>query len=59
MIIAITVYLRNEKTGLKSLVVSHGIERESGRQVVLPCEHPKDIGAIWNAELREWVILSK
>ena len=59
MIIAVTFIHRDEKTGQKKLVVSHGIDREAGKQIVLPCEHPKDIGATWNESLREWVIPSK
>lgn len=59
MIIAVTMYHKNEKTGRTSLIVSHGVERETGKHIVLPCEHPKDLGAAWNAELLEWILPAK
>ncbi|WP_336658050.1 hypothetical protein [Leclercia adecarboxylata] len=56
MIIVVTTTEKNEKTGLMELLASHGVEEESGRQVVLPAEHPKEIGAHYSDELQSWVI---
>lgn len=36
MIIVVTTTEKNESTGLMELLVSHGIEEKTGRQVVLP-----------------------
>lgn len=56
MIIVITSKERNEKTGKVETVVSHGVEAETGRVVVLPCETPERIGAKFNAEFGEFVL---
>jgi hypothetical protein len=56
MIIVITSKERNEKTGKIETVVSHGVEAETGRAVVLPCETPERIGAKFNVELGEYVL---
>jgi len=56
MIIVVTTTEKNEKTGQMELLASHGVEESTGRQVVLPAEHPKDIGAHYSDELQSWVI---
>lgn len=56
MIICITTWHVDAKTKRKSLVVSHGVDRETGKQITLPTEHPRELGATFNEELREWVI---
>ena len=62
MIICITrwfdIYDRQGyKTGKKEFVVSHGVDTDNnGKIVVLPTEHPRDLGAIFSEEIREWVI---
>lgn len=56
MIIVVTTTEKNESTGLMELLVSHGVEETTGRQVVLPVEHPKDIGAHYSDDLQSWVI---
>jgi hypothetical protein len=59
MIIVITSKERNEKTGKVETVVSHGVESETGRAVVLPCETPERIGARFDAELGEYILQEK
>ncbi|WP_312077179.1 hypothetical protein [Leclercia sp.] len=56
MIIVVTTTENNEKTGQMELIASHGVEESTGRQVVLPAEHPKDIGAHYSDDLQSWVI---
>lgn len=56
MIIVITVKERNSKTGREEVIVSHGIDEVSGRTVILPCERPEVLGAVWNASLGEYVL---
>lgn len=58
MIIVVTMVDDEIKTGRNKLVASHGIDRSSGKKIILPTEHPKDLGAVWDASMREWVIHS-
>lgn len=56
MIIVVTTTEKNEKTGQMELLASHGVEELTGRQLVLPAEHPKEIGAHYSDELQSWLI---
>lgn len=56
MIIVVTTTEKNENTGQMELLASHGVEELTGRKVVLPAEHPKEIGAHYSDELQSWVI---
>lgn len=47
---------RGEHTGRTEFVVSHGIDEDTYRHVVLPCEPPQRLGAVFDDELREWVL---
>lgn len=58
MIVVITINERNQRTGRDELVVSHGIDEATGKTVILPCEPPERIGAIFNAEFGEYVLVS-
>lgn len=59
MIICVTgtfpIYDRYGKTGKTEYVVSHGIDSETDRSVVLPCVHPRELGAILKSGIG-WVI---
>lgn len=44
------------KTGDKEFLVSHGIEEHTDKIVILPCEHPNILGAIYDKKLCEYVI---
>jgi len=44
------------KTGRKEFVVSHGVDYETDKVVILPSEHPTRLGAQWDSDLQEWVI---
>lgn len=37
-------------------IISHGIDDETGKNIVLPPVHPFAIGAKINLELNEWVL---
>lgn len=56
MIIVVTCVYRNESTGKEEMITSHGIEQSSGKQIVLPSEHPKDLGAYFDEKLKSWVL---
>lgn len=47
---------RGRPTGRKEFVASHGIDESTGRNVVLPSEHPSSLGAKWDDQLQHWVI---
>lgn len=57
MIICITCY--EQIRGTKTLIVSHGVNYNTGRVVILPCEPPDRLGAEFNSVLHEWVIYDK
>ena len=44
-----------DSKGSMQLVVSHGLDA-FGRNVILPTEHPKDIGAVFKPELGGWIL---
>lgn len=52
MIILITCW--DEYTN--RLVVSHGVDEETGRNVILPCNPPSYFKATFNHDIGEWVI---
>lgn len=56
MIIVITCKARNFRTGREELIVSHGVDEDTGKTVILPCETPESIGATFDPELREYVL---
>lgn len=45
MIELITVQERNKRTGKMETIVSHGVDTNTGRNVILPCETPQELGA--------------
>ena len=55
MIIIVLCEVKN-RSGATEKVASHGIDTITGRQIVLPSEKPQDLGAVFNAEMNEWVI---
>lgn len=44
------------RTGRQQFTASHGIDEETGEHVVLPWEHPRNLGATYDPEIREWVL---
>lgn len=56
IIIVITVKEKNQRTVREELVVSHGIDEHTGKTVILPCEPPERIGAVFNAEIGEYAL---
>lgn len=62
MIVCITgnfeIYDSNgRKTGRKEFVVSHGVDSETGQNVILPTEDPRRLGAIFDSSIGEWVLV--
>jgi hypothetical protein len=56
MIIVITNREWNDRTGKYETIVSHGIDEDTLKNVVLPQERPVDIGAKFDKDLNEWVL---
>ena len=56
MILVIVNNERDSRTGRTQQVVSHGVEIDSGRIVILPNDSPEDIGAVFDAQLSEYVL---
>ena len=60
MIICITgnfpIYDKFGNTGKTEFVVFHGYNIKTGRNVILPCEHPTKIGAVYDEKINEWII---
>jgi len=50
MILLYVVQEKNEKTGRVEEIVSHGINAETGQNVVLPWESLKSLGAHYSQE---------
>ena len=55
MIVVITTIV-TARNGHKNLVADYGVNDETGRNVVLPPEHPRDLGAKYDPNMGEWVI---
>lgn len=43
-------------TGQTEFSVSHGVDEDTGRTVILPTEHPARLGARFDKKLHEWVL---
>lgn len=56
MIVLVTTIEHDEKTKREKLVVSHGVDMLTGKTVILPCDHPKELGARFDTDIREYVI---
>lgn len=47
-------------TGKKVFGVSHGVNAETLNMISLPpVDHPRELGAVFNEQYREWVIYEK
>lgn len=56
MIIVVCTMEKHPKTGKPRKIVSHGIDRASGKSVCLPCDTPEEIGAVFDQEVGEYVL---
>lgn len=50
------IFKDGHPTGQKEFTVSHGIDEDTDKHVILPCEHPKTLGATYDDTIKEWVI---
>ena len=57
MIIVITHFERNERTGDPEIIVSHGINTEDDSYVNLPSLKPEQVGAKYDPEVGEFVLV--
>lgn len=55
MILVITTIIRN-KQGRQEMVADHGVNLDTGKNLVLPPEHPSLLGAKYDPGMGEWVI---
>lgn len=55
-IIVIVVRERNPKTHQMELVVSHGVEPDSGKNIVMSCGSPASVGAVYDSDIGEYVL---
>ena len=55
-IICITYYEKSTPNSEKKLLVSHGVDEKTGKNIVLPNVPPASLGAFVDLELNEWVI---
>lgn len=51
MIILITTMEKNPITQRMELIVSHGIDERTDKVIILPNEHPRDLGGVWDDAL--------
>ena len=56
MILVITFNEIDEDTGKLELLASHGVNPATGRNVVLPNVHPRQLGARIDGQIGGWVI---
>lgn len=56
MIFVIVYTERNKKTGQLEQIVSHGIDDDTGKIIVLPQTHPREIGAKYDSDCGEYVL---
>lgn len=55
-IIVVTEKVYNQKTNLRELVSTYGIDIDTGKNVVLQNIHPEELGAIYSDAYGEYVI---
>lgn len=44
------------KTGETEFLTSHGVDIDSGQNIVVPQVHPKHLGGVFNQQMQEWVL---
>lgn len=53
-------FLKYDKYGASNgnteLLVDYAVDYETGKKVVVPCDHPWALGAVLDRDLGEWVI---
>lgn len=55
MVMLITYTEKDKRTGRNTIRVSHGVDINTLKNVVLPCVHPGEIG-YWNENMGEWIL---
>ncbi|CAB3737669.1 hypothetical protein LMG22037_06169 [Paraburkholderia phenoliruptrix] len=56
MIIVIVTTEEDPKTGKSQQVVSHGVDTDTGKNIILPCDSPASVGAEWDSQIGEYVL---
>ena len=59
-ILLITCTETNKRTGKKETIVSHGIDMDSGKTIILPCDpievFVRTCGARFDQDMGEWIM---
>lgn len=58
-ILVVTLKEYNKSKGRVELVTSHGVDLVTGQNVILPTEHPLELGAVWSESYREYILEDK
>lgn len=56
MIILIVVEDKDEQTGVISLIVSHGYDTDTDKNIIMSQQHPRSLGGIFDMTIGEWVL---
>lgn len=56
MIIVVVYKVRNPRTGVVQEIASHGFDPDTGKTVVLQNVEPRQLGAVFDHELQEYVL---
>lgn len=54
--VLVTITEFNEKTRRNEIIVSHGVDLDTGREVVLPNETPEYLGGVFDPNMGEYVV---
>ena len=57
MIVLVT-HTETDSRGRTQTIASHGIDLETGRNVVVQQNEPRKLGAIFHQDMGEWVIMN-
>ena len=50
------IYEKGYKTEKTEFVVSHGVDEDTERHIIISQDHPKNLGAKFDAQIGEWVL---
>lgn len=57
VIVLVTVSIKSDYTGMDELVVDYGYDEATGQRVILPPEHPSDVGGVYDKNRGEYVLV--
>lgn len=57
VLVLVTLSIKSETTGMDELVVDYGYDEATGKRVILPPEHPVDMGGVYDETRGEYVLV--